>query len=64
MIIFGWKSFKGFVIGTIKFNEEIILKSTLETIAKIMNDILKSKEFENNFNNIINYAFQYINEED
>ncbi len=29
-----------------------------------MNDILKSKEFENNFNNIINYAFQYINEED
>ena len=29
-----------------------------------MNDILKSKELENNFNNIINYAFQYINEED
>ena len=64
MIIFGWKFFKGFVIGTIKFNEEIILKSTLETITKIMNDILKSKEFENNFNNIINYAFHYINEED
>ena len=63
MIIFGWKFFKGFVIAVIKCNEGIILKSTLDTITSIMNDILKTKEFENNFNNIINYAFKYINEE-
>ncbi len=63
MIIFGWKFFRGFVIGIIKFNENNILNSSLETITKIMNDILKTKDFENNFNNIINNAFKYIIEE-
>ena len=63
MIIFGWKFFKGFVISVIKCNEEIIIKSSLETITKIMNDIFKTKEFENNFNNIINNTFEYINKE-
>ena len=64
MIIFGWKFFKCFVIAIIKFNENKILNSSLETITKIMNDILKTKEFENNFNNIINFTFQYLNKEE
>jgi hypothetical protein len=60
MIIFGWKFFKCFIIAVIKFNEKKILNSSLETITKIMNDILKTKEFENNFSNIINETFLYI----
>ena len=64
MIIFGWKFFKCFVIAIIKFNENKILNSSLENITKIMNDILKTEEFENNFNNIINATFQYLNEEE
>ena len=64
MIIFGWKFFRGFVISVIKCNKNIILNSSLETITKIMNDILKTKDFEDNFDNIINNAFKYINEED
>jgi len=60
MIIFGWKFFKCFIIAVIKFNEKKILNSTLETITKIMNDILKTQEFENNFSNIINETFLYI----
>ena len=63
LIIFGWKFFKGFIISVIKFNEKLILNSSLETITKIMNDILKTKEFENNFNNIINNTFYYISKE-
>ena len=63
LIIFGWKFFKGFVIGVIKYKENLIKQSSLETITKIMNDILKAKEFENNFYNIINDAFIYINKE-
>ena len=60
MIIFGWKFFKCFIIAVIKFNEKKILNSSLETITQIMNDILKTKEFENNFSNIINETFLYI----
>ena len=63
MIIFGWKFFKGFVIWVIQYNENIIIKSSLETITKIMNNILKTKEFENNFDNMINKALEYINKE-
>jgi hypothetical protein len=63
MIIFGWKFFKGFVISVIQYNENIIIKSSLETINKNMKNILKTKEFENNFNNIINKAFEHINNE-
>ena len=63
MIIFGWKFFKGFVISVIQYNENIIIKSSLETITKIMNNILKTKEFENNFDNMINKALEYINKE-
>ena len=63
MIIFGWKFFKGFVISVIQYNENIIIKSSLETINKNIKNILKTKEFENNFNNIINKAFEHINKE-
>ena len=63
LIIFGWKFFKGFVISIIKFNEKLILNSSLETITKIINDIFKTKEFENNFYDIIDYTFYYIKEE-
>ena len=63
MIIFGWKFFKGFVISVIHYHENIIIKSSLESITKIMNNILKTKEFENNFDNIINKALDYINKE-
>ena len=63
MIIFGWKFFKYFIVAVIKFNEQEILNSSLETITKIMNNILKTEEFENNFNNIINLTFEYINKE-
>ena len=63
MIIFGWKFFKGFVISVIQYNENIIIKSSLETITRIMNNILKTKEFENNFDNMINKALEYINKE-
>ena len=63
LIIFGWKFFKGFVISVIKFNEKLILSSSLETITKLMNNMMKTKEFENNFNNIINYSIYYINNE-
>ena len=63
LIIFGWKFFKGFVISVIKFNENLILNSSLETIMNIMNNIFKTKKFENNFYNIIDYVFHYIEEE-
>ena len=63
LIIFGWKFFKGFVISVIKFNEKMILNSSLETITKNMNNILKTKEFENNFYDIIDYTFYFIKEE-
>jgi len=63
MIIFGWKFFRGFVISVIQYNEKIIIKSSLETITKIMNGILRTKEFEDNFNNIIDKTFEYINKE-
>ena len=63
MIIFGWKFFKGFVISVIQYHENIIIKSSLESITKIMNNILKTKEFENNFDNMINKALEYINKE-
>ena len=63
LIIFGWKFFNGFVISVIKFNERNILNSTLETITKIMNDILKTKLFENNFDKIIDCTFEFLNEE-
>ena len=63
LIIFGWKFFKGFVISVIKFNEKMILNSSLETITKNMNNIFKTKEFENNFYEIIDYTFYFIKEE-
>ena len=63
MIIFGWKFFKFFVIAVIKFNEIKILNCSLEKITKTMNEILKTKEFEDNFINIINITFQYINKD-
>ena len=46
------------------FLDALIQKFNLENITKIMNDILKTEEFENNFNNIINVTFQYLNEEE
>ena len=63
MIVFGWKFFKFFVIAVIKFNENKILNSSLEKITKTMNGILKTREFEDNFINIINITFQYINKD-
>ena len=63
LIIFGWKFFKGFAISVIKFNEKLILDSSLETIMNIMNNIFKTKEFEKNFYEIIDYSFNYIKEE-
>jgi hypothetical protein len=63
MIIFGWKFFKFFVIAVIKFNEIKILNCSLEKITKTMNEILKTREFEDNFINIINITFQYINKD-
>ena len=63
LIIFGWKFFKGFAISVIKFNEKMILNSSLETIMNIMNNIFKTKEFEKNFYEIIDYTFYYIKEE-
>lgn len=63
LIILGWKFFKGFVISVIKFNEKMILNSSLETITKNMNNIFKTKEFENNFYEIIDYTFYFIKEE-
>ena len=63
LIIFGWKFFKGFVISVIKFNEKMILNSSLETIMNIMNNIFKTKEFEKHFYEIIDYALYYIKEE-
>jgi len=63
MIIFGWKFFKFFVIAVIKFNEIKILNCSLEKITKTMNEIMKTREFEDNFINIINITFQYINKD-
>ena len=63
MIVFGWKFFKFFVIAVIKFNEIKILNCSLEKITKTMNEILKTREFEDNFINIINITFQYINKD-
>ena len=63
LIIFGWKFFKGFIISVIKFNEKLILESSSETITELMNNMMKTKEFENNFINILNFSFYYINNE-
>ena len=63
LIIFGWKFFTGFVISVINLNEDIIINSSLETITKIMNDILKTQIFEKNFDKIIDRTFEFLNEE-
>ena len=57
MIIFGWKFYYYFIITVLNFYENIIIKSSQDDLPFIMKNLLNSKQFDLDFNNIINNTF-------
>ena len=63
MIIFGWKFFKCFVVAVLREFQNEILKATQNNITFIMKNMLKNKQFNDNFQNIIKKTVQILIEE-
>ena len=57
MIIFGWKFYYYFIITVLNFYENIIIKSSQDDLPFLMKNLLNSKQFDLDFNNIINNTF-------
>ena len=63
MIIFGWKFFKCFVVAVLEEFQNEILKATQTNITFIMKNMLKNKQFNDNFKNIIKKTIPILIEE-
>ena len=63
MIIFGWKFFKCFVVAVLEEFQNEILKATQTNITFIMKNMLKNKQFNDNFKNIIKKTIRILIEE-
>ena len=63
MIIFGWKFFRCFVVSVLENSQEDILKATQNNITFIMKNMLKNKQFNSKFKNIIEKSIQILIEE-
>ena len=63
MIIFGWKFFRCFVVSVLETSQEDILKATQNNITFIMKNMLKNKQFNSKFKNIIEKSIQILIEE-
>ena len=57
MIIFGWKFYYYFIITVLNFYENIIINSSQDDLPFLMKNLLNSKQFDLDFNNIINNTF-------
>ena len=60
MIIFRWKFFNGFIIQILKKYEKIIFLTQEGQLCRKMKEILKQKEFKNDFNEIIKNTFYFM----
>jgi hypothetical protein len=63
MIIFGWKFFDVFVVCVLNKYKKLILSKEQNELAKFMKNILRTKEFENDFNEIINNSMDLLSKE-
>ena len=60
MIIFGWDYFNCFVVAVLKKYENEILSIPLNKLTFYMKNILRNESFQNEFENIIKYSFEYL----
>ena len=60
MIIFGWNYFNCFVVAVLKKYENEILSIPLNKLTFYMKNILRNESFQNEFENIIKYSFEYL----
>ena len=60
MIIFGWKFFNCFVISVFEMNQNKILNTEISEMTNLKKNILKNKEFEKQFNEIIIRSFEHL----
>ena len=63
MIIFGWKFFNAFVISVLNKYKKIILNKQQNDLAIFMKNILKTKQFEIDFIELINNSMELISKE-
>ena len=60
MIIFGWKFFNCFVIAVFEINQNVILNTEIPEMTNLMKKILKNKQFEKQFDEIIIRSFEHL----
>lgn len=63
VIIFGWRFFVYFCVEIIKWNEDEIISAEVKYLSLTMKELLKKKDFENNFAELIEGTFTLMKTE-